>query len=1647
MGTRFEIAELPLVTWRLYKLADDQWSLLQVEHHFAHDGWSASLLLREVRDAYRALAAGRSPAVPALAVQYRDYARWHEQWATTSDYAAQADYWLANLDGCPAAGVTFEPDRPRPPRQGFKGNCLRATIPAATVARVDELCERHQVTRFSAFLAAFGLLVWRHTNETDMVIGSAFSNRRQPGTGALLGMFVNALPLRLRIDDEATVGAAVGSVMATIAAAQDHQELPLVELIRRLGLPRDPARNALFSLMFAFHDSPRPRFEADGLTGDLWIEHNGSAKNDLNVVCVPNPPAPDATLGHDGLSVLWEYDQDLFDPSSAQRLLDGFLHVVDTLADSWDQPLHDAGLLAPAETARVLDAGHGQDATPPFTTLHAGVDAAIRVDPDATAVIHGEMTATYQQLHTLALAIQDRLARSGVGPGDVVGVACPKSVQLVATYLAVLRAGAAYVCFDHTQPGHRLQFLAADTDPTIIVATSATRPQLEKHLAVPVLDLDNPTSDSGQPARELPSPPESAKTVAYLTYTSGSTGAPKAVVTTHANAVTALHARTTYFGNRAPRALVTLPAIFDVAGSMIFWTLWLGGTVVFPDDETAARDPDRVRDLVERHRVTHVNFTASYYRQFLAALTSPWQAPLRVVAIGGEAPSADIVALHGELLAGAELHNEYGPTEATVWCAASRLHGPGNPPLAGPVTIGRPLANCSMFVLDRRQRPAPVGAVGELYIGGAGVAPGYLGRPWPTTTAFFAIDDGPLAGMRLYRTGDRARLLADGRFLVTGRLDGQIKLRGYRIEPGEVEQCLTSHPAVTGAAVVLRDEPAQLVGYILPHHQAAPDPAAGLLIEELERWVAERLPAYMAPSAYVVLDEIPVTPSGKLDRARLPGPHDTNRPRLLGAAPANQVESQLLDLFRSVLGRPGIGVDDDFFSHGGDSLQAITLTAQARAAGLELPVSLILQARTVRALAAVVDHRSTETPIIRRPAGTPVPLTPIQAWFFDQGFAEPHHFNQASLFEIDPEVASENVRAALGWVLARHDAFRTRFLPGPSGATAALTAGSPEAAVVPEATLTDAEDCGLAERIRVVLGPLHADLDIHAGPLVRAAVINDPRTSKRWLGLVIHHLLVDAVSWTVIGRDLNDACARLVTGQALEDRPAPGVPDRPPAPPTPAELDYWTRLADAPKPTALATTDPVAFGRLRHTERRLSPHATSHLLDVTSRLYHATPWSMLLAALAAAIAPITGSGDLYTWIEGHGRDGLDQAGQIVGWLTSLYPVLLRPGDAAGLAERATRLHRQLAEVPHGGANFGRARYLDPGSPLGRAVADLEQPALTVNYLGHTPAPTRAVLCRSPLPTGDAIGPANVLPTPLHITAATPGGSMVLRCSYDPGLDAVAIESACDRLAATLEQAARLVELTDQPTKPGARPHFFVHPVGGRVDCYGPLARQLASRWRCYGLPQATTATTIEELAAAHTATITALGPAGPYALTGWSFGAIVAYETARQLKAQGRPPTLLTLLDPPEPAPTAETAAEALTTQLASVVPDLAVTTIRAAVDDTARTSEPARPGQLTQRLGINPATARSTVDQITLLVANHAAFAQWRPAGTVTNLQVIIPSTAAHSAAATAAAWQPHSRRPVTVTTVTGDHHTILLDDTGDLAATLERAASSPAD
>lgn len=918
--TRFDLATPPLLRAACVRVGEDDHALVVCVHHIAADGRSfLRVIPRELANAW----AGAE--IFPLAHRYEEFAAAQRDLLDPSRLEGELAYWREALAGAPSI-LALPTDRPHPPRPSTEGERLDRMLGAESRARIAELAQRLGVRTHHVMLGAWALLLARYAGEDEVLVGVPVANR-DPGFEDLVGCFINNLVVRVAApdDDARTFAELASAVQRTLREAREHGDVPFGEILDRLELERDPSRSPVYQAMFNYLPFSLADVAFDGLEVSGRRVSAGIAMMDLSL---------DVTEEGDRHRLTLEYDADVFDRAHAERMLGHYVFVLEQALEQPDRTLARFELVPDAERALIepLARGPALRASTGPRTFHGLVFAAGRAHPERIAAELDARRLTYAELEERALGLARRLVAAGVEPGDRVALAVDDALEALPCLFGVMAAGAAYVPIDAGTPDARLAAILADAGVRVLV-TDRTAPA--------ALDVDvwSPRGP-GAPGVELPAVDPAS--VAYVIYTSGSTGRPKGVEVTHANVAWQCDARAARYDDPPGRLLAIYSFAFDSSVAGITWTLLSGGTLSFLGP-TERKDPRCVRDAILARAITHLDAVPSMYA---AILDAPGAArslrTLRVVICGGEALPATLVAAHFAALPGVRLFNEYGPTEATVFATVAEL-GPRD--AAGRVAIGTPVGGAEAWLLDARGRLAPLGHPGELHLGGAGVAKGYLGAPELTRARFLEGPDG-----RRYRTGDRARLRDDGAIEFLGRTDAQVQIRGFRVELGEIEEALRRQPGIADAAAVLLEEPApRLVGYVVAAPRTVDSGA-------LRATLAAELPAYMVPTAVVPVEAIPRTSRGKLDKKALPAPPPPDASEApLSEPPADALERALVAMFEELLPGARAGRHDGFFALGGHSLLAVKLLDRIdRQYGVRVPLAEVFRSPTVAQLAALV---------------------------------------------------------------------------------------------------------------------------------------------------------------------------------------------------------------------------------------------------------------------------------------------------------------------------------------------------------------------------------------------------------------------------------------------------------------------------------------------------------------------------------------------------------------------------------------------------------------------------------------------------------------------------------------------------------------------
>ncbi|AYF77614.1 amino acid adenylation domain-containing protein [Nocardia yunnanensis] len=1331
-GSGFDLTRESPLRVGLLRLAGDLHVVVLVVHHISADGASMAPLATDLVSAYLARSSGVEDERPPLRVQYADYSIWQRELLgdekdAESRAAQQIRYWGERLAATPDV-LELPTDRPRPAVQSMSSADLDFHLDGELHTALVELAAATDTSLFMVLHAALAVLLSRLAGTHDVLIGTAVAGRGEAALDDLVGMFVNTLALRTPVDPAQGFGEFLGRVRATDLDAFAHAEVPFERLVQVLDPPRSTAQHPLFQVSLSLQNFAPPSVEFPGLRVAVEPIRRDASQFDLTFDLRTPLPGGDAS----GLDGTLTFATDLFDEATAARLVTRWQRVLAAVTADPRVRLSDIDLLDAAERAALVPLrGPGPAGTTTLAQVFRAAATAHRLCP---AIVADGRVVSYRELDTASQRLAMQLSAAGAGSETIVALALSRGVELLTAIWACAKAGATFLPIDPRHPRDRIDHMLTDSRALLGLTTGAHRPLLPDTVGWLVLDDPDASSvriDLGQGRiRAMRTHPDQP---AWLIYTSGSTGTPKGVSVSHRGLGDLVRAQRELLAlGEHCRVLQVASPSFDASAFEALMAFGSGGTAIVAPPDVFGGDP--LTELIAAQGVTHLVITPSA----LATLDPDRVSSVRVLAVAGEAIGPDLVA---RWATGRILINLYGPTEFTIWATASEPLAAGQP-----VTIGTPVRGACTLVLDERLRPVPMGVAGELYLAGPALARGYHARPG-LTAARFVADPYGRPGERLYRTGDLVRwigYLDEPRLEYLGRTDFQVKVRGQRIELGEIDAALAAADGVEFAVTLGVPGPGgatALAAYLLPEPGRDVDPVA------VRAHAADRLPGYMVPSAFVVLDAIPLNAVGKLDRKALPAPVFAAETEY--RAPTTELETVLAEIVGELLGRSRVGVHDSFFALGGDSILAIQLVSRARLRGIELTPLQVFEHRTVAALAALAAAAGETVVLEELPGGGvgELPLTPIVHWMLERG-GDHRRFAQTAVLELPRGIDRDQLVATVTAVVDQHDMLRAqlavvdgewRLRTRPPGSVAVD-------ALLQRIEFDTADRVELREFAVTALDSALDRLDPATGDVLRLVWLDpapdSPADRRGRLILVAHHLVIDGVSWRILIPDLIAAWAQ-ISGGATPILPETGTSMRRWAyalteaahrPERVAELDYWRDIAATDDPKLAARELDPAVDRVttvRSVDVELDAETTTSLLTTLPGLFDGTVEDALLACLALAIRrwrmePIE---SVLIRLEGHGRQQEIVPGaelsRTLGWFTTVYPLRLAlpdisirdayaGGPAMGVAIRAVK--HQLAEVPDKGIGYGMLRYLnaDTATQLPAAVPG----RIGFNYLGR-----------------------------------------------------------------------------------------------------------------------------------------------------------------------------------------------------------------------------------------------------------------------------------------------------------------------------------------
>jgi len=1310
----FDLMTPPLLRVGLIEMAPDRHVLLYDMHHIISDGASMGVVVEEFARLYG------GEELPPLRIQYKDFAAWQQSEAQQKRSKQQETYWLQTFGG-ELPVLELPTDYARPAIQSYEGETYEFTVDSDISTALQRLAADSGTTLYMVLLAAYTVLLHKYTGQEDIVVGTTNAGRMHDDLQPLIGMFVNTLAIRNYPAGESTFRAYLEQVKEQALAAFEHQEYPFEELVEKLHVTRDMSRNPLFDTMFSLQNMENKDFELPGLQLKPYGFEHQISKFDLSL---------DVAEGADGLACSLEYASSLYRQDTIVRMADHYRQLLHSIAQSPEAQISVLGMLTPGEQEQIrFKFNHDPSEMEQKHTVHQLFEEQAALTPERTAVVHENEQLSYRELNERANRLARTLRQHGVQPEQLVGILADRSLDMIVGIMAILKAGGAYVPIDPKYPEERIRYMLEDSKANVLVTQSHLQSLSSFDGTWVLLDEESSYAEDAANLVSITEPQH----LAYVIYTSGTTGQPKGAMIEHRQLTVMAKAweREYRLREESIRWMQWASFSFDVFSGDLIRALLHGGELVLCPEHARA-NPAEIYELIRKHRLHMFDCTPSiviplmeYVYENKLDISS-----LKLVAVGSDyCPPDEFQKMLDRFGSQFRIINSYGVTET---CIDASYYEPTTPTVPRALPIGKPLPGVTMYIMDGQRSLLPVGVIGELYIGGPCVGRGYWNRLEMTSEKFVA--DPFLQDHRMYRTGDLARWMPDGNIEYLGRIDHQVKIRGYRIEIGEVESKLLKVETVRESVVVARQDPngtKALCAYFVADRK--------LTVSELRSALADELPAYMIPSYFVQLDRLPLTPNGKVDRKALPAPEAGAHTGIEYVAPRTEEELALANVWQTVLGIERVGVLDHFFELGGDSIKSIQVASRLQQAGYKLEIRDLFKYPTIAQLGSHLQRASKVAD--QGEVSGDVPLTPILGWFFEQQFADAHHYNQSIMLYRREGFNEAAIRNVLQAVTEHHDALRIVFRRNDQGDYTAWNRAIEEGELfhLEVLNLTGSASGDHEQNVRQIIEAkameIQRSFDLHDGPLARAGLFRTDEGDH--LLLVMHHGVVDGVSWRILLEDI-------ATGyeQALK-----GEPVRLPAK-TDSFRTWANQLASYARSEAMieekvfweqaeanATSilplpkDFEAETSLQQDSESVvvewSREETDMLLKHVHRAYNTDMNDILLAALGMAIQQWCGHEKALVTLEGHGRENIMpelDISRTVGWFTSEYPFLLESDPNKSLSYRIKRMKENLRRIPNKGIGYGIHRYLsDSGMSGTENVSRSEasaQPEISFNYLGQ-----------------------------------------------------------------------------------------------------------------------------------------------------------------------------------------------------------------------------------------------------------------------------------------------------------------------------------------
>ncbi|PNQ82013.1 non-ribosomal peptide synthetase [Paenibacillus sp. F4] len=1365
----FDLGQAPLFRVGLIETDPEHHILLMDMHHIISDGTSINVLIQDFIHLYA------GDTLPSLRIQYKDYAAWQQKQQQSERYREQENYWLNTFAG-ELPVLDLPTDYPRPAVRSFEGDVLEFTLDQRQSEGLKSIAVQTESTLYMVLLAAYSALLSHYSGQEDIIVGSPIAGRPHADLGSLIGMFVNTLAIRNYPEGGKTFRDYVLEVKENALKAFEHQDYPFEELVEKLGVDRDLSRNPLFDTMFALQNLEQKEQQLAGLQLASYPSEQTTAKFDLSLFAVEDG---------EQISCALQYGTRLYKRETIERLTEHLQQLINAVIKQPDIALSAIEMVSAQEKELLVQRFNDTVADYPYPrdqALHVLFEEQVAQSPDRLAITFADMQLTYRELNERADRLARILASHGIQRGSEpetqrVGIMAERSIEMVVGMLAILKVGGAYVPIDPDYPEERIRYLLEDSSAGLLLLQR--REQMPFEPGIPVIDLSDEQRCNSKSECDAQTDGTIAITtggsssdLAYVIYTSGTTGKPKGVMIEHRNVVRLVKNKSYATLDENTRMLQLGAVVFDASTFEIWGTLLNGGQLYVVSHDTIL-DASKLKQAIDKYRVNTMFMTTALFNQYSQQEIGVF-ASLKELLVGGDVLSVPHVNRVLKEYPQLRLANIYGPTENTTFSTIYDI----TEPQTQAIPIGRPIDHSTAYVVNRSLKLQPIGAWGELIVGGDGVGRGYLNRPELTAEKF--IESPFRSGEYCYRTGDLVRWRADGVLEYKGRMDEQVKIRGYRIELGEIETRLSTIPGVKESVVTVRQDDhgqKQLCAYFATDSE--------LSASDLRNILSQDLPGYMVPSYFVQLSRLPLTLNGKVDRRALPAPEHNLDTGMDYVAPETDVQQALATAWGAILGIPKVGIQDNFFHLGGDSIKAIQVSSRLFQAGYKLEMKDLFKYPTIAGLSTYIQpvNRIAEQGEV---TGNVV-LTPIQRWFFEQPTGEPYYFNQSVMLYRQEGYDEQALRRALLQITSHHDALRMVFSFSENGCTAwnrSVEEGEPYHLECFDYKDSDVNKQDLAKIIEAKCNEIQSGISLSEGPLMRLGLFRCPDGDH--LLVVIHHLAVDGVSWRILFEDLATAYDQASKGEQVIQLPhktdsfqtwAEQLHAYANSPAMERERAYWGKLAQA----ELASL-PQDYGHNEHEKpligdsesvTALWTHAeTEQLLKQANRAYRTEINDLLLTAVGMALQAWSGNDRFLINLEGHGREAILPEVDItrtIGWFTSQYPVLLDMPEELALSQRIKCVKEGLRGIPQKGIGYGVLKYLSDRqtqAPEASPAIFTTDPEISFNYLGQFDQDMKGNdLQSSPYEGGMPLSPTMARTYTLDFGGIISGGQLGLTISY------------------------------------------------------------------------------------------------------------------------------------------------------------------------------------------------------------------------------------------------------------------------------------------